>query len=126
MHGNMLHRRMSTVASWRSPDSRGRLSPREPLQRRALFCDQLPNLFHEIGGGHVLSLLFPASADVDLAGLSLFISDHEQEWHFLHGMFADLGVHLFVARIDGNAHSDGLELIGDFVCILRMALADGD
>ena len=82
------------------------------------------DLLHELRRRHVFRLLFAASADVDLAGLGFFVADHQQEWHLLHGMLADLGVHLFVAGIDVHANADFFQLRGDFVGVIRVALAD--
>src|SRR5208282_2263228 len=96
------------------------------LHRRTLLFDQLPDLLHEIRRRHVFRFFFPTRTHVYLARLCLFVSDYEEERNLLHGVLADLGVHLFVAGVDLDAHSDGLELIRDFVGVLRVAFADGD
>src|SRR5712691_13095593 len=41
-------------------------------------------------------------------------------------MLADLGIHLLVTRIHLHPHPDSLELIRNFVRVLRMPLADWD
>src|SRR5215472_11536058 len=83
------------------------------LHRRSLFRDQLPDLRHEFRRRHVFGLFFAAGADVDFAGFGFLVSDHEQEGYFLERVFADFGVHLFIAGIDLDAHADGFELAGD-------------
>src|SRR5208282_6824980 len=59
------------------------------LQCCALLQHQLLDLLHELRRPHVFGFLFPTGADVDLACLGLFVADHQQERHFLHGMLAD-------------------------------------
>src|SRR3984885_3889803 len=98
--------------------------PIEPLQSRALVRDQLPDLLHEIRRWHVLRLFFPARAHIHPSRLRLFVSHHQQEWHFLHGVLANLGIHLFVASIDFDAYANRLQLARDFVGVLRVALTN--
>jgi hypothetical protein len=45
------------------------------LQPRTLLRNQLPNLLHKLPSTDVLSLLFPASPNIHLPSLSLFIPD---------------------------------------------------
>src|SRR5579863_8956351 len=108
----------------RSLASLGMTTIGSPLDGRTLFCDQVPNLFDELRRWHVFGLLLAAGANVHFAGFRLFVADHQQERHFLHGVLADLGIHLLVAGINLDAHSDGLELIGNFIRVLDMALGD--
>src|ERR1700674_4796537 len=109
-------------------DGRMRPSLRENcrLQRRALLCDQLLNLLRELRRAHVFRLLFPARANVHFVRFGFFVSDHQQKRHFLHRVFADLRVHLFVARIDFHPHAGCPQLRRDFFRILRMPLGDRD
>src|SRR5580658_1944760 len=79
------------------------------LQRCSLFRDEFLNFFDEVGGGHVFGFFFAAGAYVYFAGLGFFVSDYQEERDFLHGVFADLGVHLLVACVHLDAHTDGFE-----------------
>src|SRR5208283_4099864 len=56
------------------------------LQRRALLRNQLLDLLREFRGGHVFGFLFSAGADVDFVGFGFFVSYHQQEGNFLHGV----------------------------------------
>src|ERR1035437_6027604 len=96
------------------------------LHARTFLRDQLFDLLHEVRRRHVFRFFFPARTDVDPSCFGFLVPDHQQERHLLHGVLANLGVHLFVARIDLDANADGLQLIRNFVGILRMPLADGD
>src|SRR5436190_5785423 len=73
-------------ASWRSLGEPKGLSLRERLQGRAFVSDQLSDLLHEVGREHVFRLLFRAGSDIDFSSLGLLVSDHQQEWNFLHGV----------------------------------------
>ena len=71
-------------------------------------------------------LLLPADAHVDFAGLRFLVADDQLERHLLHGVLADFGVHLFVARVDMHAHAGSLQLVADFIGVGVVLLANRD
>src|SRR5437899_11242260 len=114
--------RMKTMASLARPGQPRTAVPTWFLEPRTFLLNQSLDLLHEGFGRHIFGLLFSTSADVHLPGLCFFISHHKQEWHLLHGVFADLGIHLFIAGIDVYAHTNRFELVSNFVRIVRVAL----
>src|ERR1700678_321439 len=78
------------------------------LQSRTFLRNQLLNLRQKLRRSHVLGLFFPTRAHVHFSRLGFFIPDHQEKRNLLHGMFADLGIHFFVARIHFHAHADRL------------------
>src|SRR5438046_446208 len=69
------------------------------LERRLFLRDQRFDLLYEILHGHVVGLLFSASTDIHSASFGFFVAYHHEERYFLHGMLANLGVHLLVASV---------------------------
>ena len=93
-------------------DPSPKTSPRNSSQRTKAL-DSSPaasDLFNELGRQHIFRLLFPARPDVYFSNLGLFISHYKEERNLLHGVLADLGIHLLVARVDLHAHADCLKL----------------
>src|ERR1700724_196407 len=123
-HATLLNRQQRRTGARRTAE--GGCPRMNQLHRRALLRDQLSDPLHEIRGRHVFRLFFPPRADVYFSRFRLFIPDYEQERNFLHSVLANLGIHLLVARIHFHAHADRLQLVCDFVGILRVALADGN
>ena len=96
-------------------------------ERRALALDQpLHPLDERLRLHRAFGLLLAADAHVDLAGFHLLVADDELERHLLHGVLADLGVHLLVAHVNVHAHAGGLQLVADFVGVGVVLLADRD
>ena len=97
------------------------------LECRRLALNQPLHPLHERLRLHrPFGLFLPADAHVDLAGLHLAVAEDELERHLLHGVLADLGVHLLVAQINVHAHAGGLQLVADFVGVGVVLLADRD
>src|SRR6185437_11603707 len=69
---------------------------------------------------------FSAGSHAHFAGFYFLIANHQQEWHLLQSVFADLGVHFFVARVDIYAHSGGLQRVRNLLRVSRMALRNGN
>src|SRR5215472_6611416 len=69
-----VHEDGGELRGLRPQESRWRLPPHPNLaETRALLRNQLPNRLHKFRRQHVLSLLFPAGADVYPPRLGLFI-----------------------------------------------------
>ena len=68
---------------------------------------------------------FAAGAHADCAGGFFLVAEDEDVRHLLVGEVADLGVHLFVARVGFDAEAGGFELGFDFGCVGGVLLADG-
>src|SRR5882757_1247887 len=97
---------------------------RSTLQPRTLLRDQLLNLLHELRRAHILSLLSPARPDVDLVRLRFLVPDDQEEWDFLHGMFADLAIHFLVTSVDFDTHAGRPQLRGDVSRVWSVSLRD--
>src|SRR5271157_2160604 len=97
------------------------------LECRRFRLDQPLHAFYKRLHLHrPFGFVLTADAHVDFAGFHLAVAKHELEWHFLHGVFADLGVHLLVAQINVHANSGSLQLVADFVGIGMVLFADRD
>src|SRR5271157_1793513 len=97
------------------------------LERRRFRLNQPLHPLHERLHLHrSFGLVLAADPHVDFARLHLAVAQHELEWHLLHGMFADFGVHLLVAHIDVYPHTGSLQLVADFVSVGVVLLADRD
>src|SRR5271157_3104943 len=95
------------------------------LERRRFRLNQPLHPLHERLHLHrSFRLVLAADAHVDFARLHLAVAENELERHLLHGMFADLGVHLLVAQINMHPHAGGLQLVADFIGVRVVLLAD--
>ncbi len=88
--------------------------------------DEVDGAGEEVGKGDGALVALAAGADGDCAGFGLFVAHDEDIGGFLVGEVADFGVHLFVAGIDFNAESGGIELGLDRARVVVMPLGDGD
>src|SRR5271157_4141843 len=97
------------------------------LECRRFRLDQpLHPLYESVYLDRALRFLLPADTHIHFAGFHLAVAKHELERHLLHGVLADLGVHLLVAQINVHAHTGSLQLVADLVRVGLVLFADRD
>ena len=98
------YRRTAAGAS-RSPSRDARRvalagQPRAAVATKPTRPDSSPaisflDLLDKLRRSHVLGLFFPSRAHIHPPRLGFFISHHQKEWYLLHGVLANLAIHLF-------------------------------